>query len=204
MVVSSFRLLDLKYGQVRQSVPDNRLEREIPRREIGWDTRRISDEPVVWNMAEYSKGYYRQLEIPVSMWCRPEGIEYTGSSIQDNVFWAGEVDDLDSNIRSWCRITHVVKMAAEFIRPHINGAVGDAQVAFEIFRRKTGSGVVPGVLTGGWIGQVIVLVYRVDEPRVVMLLFGSGKIVCTGAKEIKDIDLALKEVMKELTDAGLI
>ena len=48
------------------------------------------------------------------------------------------------------------------------------------------------------------LVYRVDKPRVVMLLFGSGKIVCTGAKEIKDIDLALQEVIKELTDAGLI
>ncbi len=48
------------------------------------------------------------------------------------------------------------------------------------------------------------LVYRVDKPKVVMLLFGSGKIVCTGAKEIKDIDLALKEVVKELTDAGLI
>lgn len=48
------------------------------------------------------------------------------------------------------------------------------------------------------------LVYRVDEPRVVMLLFGSGKIVCTGAKVIEDIDIALKQVMKELSDAGLI
>jgi len=48
------------------------------------------------------------------------------------------------------------------------------------------------------------LVYRVEKPRVVMLLFGSGKIVCTGAKEIKDINLALQEVVRELTDAGLI
>lgn len=48
------------------------------------------------------------------------------------------------------------------------------------------------------------LVYRVGKPKVVMLLFGSGKIVCTGAKEIKDIDIALKEIVKELTDAGLI
>lgn len=48
------------------------------------------------------------------------------------------------------------------------------------------------------------LVYRVEKPKVVMLLFGSGKIVCTGAKQISDIDLALKEIVRELTDAGLI
>ncbi len=48
------------------------------------------------------------------------------------------------------------------------------------------------------------LVYRVEKPRVVMLLFGSGKIVCTGAKEKKEIDIALQQVVKELTDAGLI
>lgn len=48
------------------------------------------------------------------------------------------------------------------------------------------------------------LVYRVDKPRVVMLLFGSGKIVCTGAKEVKDVHIALDGMVKELTDAGLI
>jgi len=48
------------------------------------------------------------------------------------------------------------------------------------------------------------LVYRVDHPRVVALLFGSGKIVCTGAREIKDIDIALQEIVNELSDADLI
>ena len=48
------------------------------------------------------------------------------------------------------------------------------------------------------------LVYRVKERNVVMLLFGSGKIVCAGAKEILDIDIALQEVVRELTDAGFI
>ncbi|MBN1391103.1 MAG: TATA-box-binding protein [Candidatus Thermoplasmatota archaeon] len=47
------------------------------------------------------------------------------------------------------------------------------------------------------------LVYRVDHPRVVALLFGSGKIVCTGAREIEDIDIALGEIVKELENAGL-
>ena len=48
------------------------------------------------------------------------------------------------------------------------------------------------------------LVYRVDEPKVVALLFGSGKIVCTGAKEIPDIDRALSQIVTELTDASLL
>ena len=48
------------------------------------------------------------------------------------------------------------------------------------------------------------LVYRVDEPKVVALLFGSGKIVCTGARNIPDIDRALQEIVKELTDASLL
>jgi transcription initiation factor TFIID TATA-box-binding protein len=48
------------------------------------------------------------------------------------------------------------------------------------------------------------LVYRVMEPKVVALLFGSGKIVCTGAREIPDIDRALSQITKELSEAGLL
>ncbi len=48
------------------------------------------------------------------------------------------------------------------------------------------------------------LVYRVEKPKVVALLFGSGKIVCTGAKEIPDIDKALSQIVQELTEAGLL
>ncbi len=48
------------------------------------------------------------------------------------------------------------------------------------------------------------LVYRVAEPKVVALLFGSGKIVCTGARKISDIDKALQQIVKELTEAGLL
>jgi excinuclease UvrABC nuclease subunit len=32
-------------------------------------------------------------------------------------------------------------------------------------------------------------VYRMDEPKVVILLFASGKLVCTGAKREEDIYL---------------
>lgn len=48
------------------------------------------------------------------------------------------------------------------------------------------------------------LVYRVEEPRVVMLLFGSGKVVCTGAKKVEDIEKAIEILKRELTNAGLL
>lgn len=47
------------------------------------------------------------------------------------------------------------------------------------------------------------LVYRLDKPKVVMLIFGSGKVVCTGARKSEDIELAVEQVTKELRDAGL-
>jgi transcription initiation factor TFIID TATA-box-binding protein len=48
------------------------------------------------------------------------------------------------------------------------------------------------------------LVYRIKEPRVAMLLFGSGKIVCTGARKITDVSLAVEKLSQELTSLGLI
>jgi transcription initiation factor TFIID TATA-box-binding protein len=42
------------------------------------------------------------------------------------------------------------------------------------------------------------LVYRMKDPKVAFLLFGSGKIVCTGARNIKDVNLALEKVYKKL------
>ena len=48
------------------------------------------------------------------------------------------------------------------------------------------------------------LVYRLDEPKVVMLLFGSGKLVCTGAKRPQDVEAAVDKVAEELKAAGLL
>jgi len=48
------------------------------------------------------------------------------------------------------------------------------------------------------------LVYRIKEPKVVMLLFGSGKIVCAGARKIEDASLAVDKLSKELTLLGLL
>jgi transcription initiation factor TFIID TATA-box-binding protein len=48
------------------------------------------------------------------------------------------------------------------------------------------------------------LVLRIDDPRVVVLLFGSGKMVCTGARRPRDIERAVAWVTKELQDADLL
>jgi transcription initiation factor TFIID TATA-box-binding protein len=48
------------------------------------------------------------------------------------------------------------------------------------------------------------LVYRLDEPKVVMLLFSSGKVVCTGARTPQDVGAALDRITEELIGAGLL
>jgi transcription initiation factor TFIID TATA-box-binding protein len=46
------------------------------------------------------------------------------------------------------------------------------------------------------------LVYRLDDPKVVLLIFGSGKVVCTGGKTPKDIEAAVEKIKLELQAAG--
>jgi transcription initiation factor TFIID TATA-box-binding protein len=48
------------------------------------------------------------------------------------------------------------------------------------------------------------LVYRLDVPKVVVLLFGSGKLVCTGAKKPEDVEKAVERIMAELRAASLL
>ena len=48
------------------------------------------------------------------------------------------------------------------------------------------------------------LVYRMGEPKVVMLLFTSGKLVCTGAKHEDMVREAVEKLYKILEDYDLI
>ena len=48
------------------------------------------------------------------------------------------------------------------------------------------------------------LVYRLDEPDVVALLFGSGKMVITGAKMHDEAEAALEEIIRRLNELGLL
>ena len=48
------------------------------------------------------------------------------------------------------------------------------------------------------------LIYKLDEPRVVILIFSSGNMVCTGAKREEDIEIAVKKVYENLKNAGVL
>jgi transcription initiation factor TFIID TATA-box-binding protein len=48
------------------------------------------------------------------------------------------------------------------------------------------------------------LIYRMDEPKVVILLFASGKLVCTGAKKEQDVFDAVQKLHKILEEQDLI
>ncbi len=48
------------------------------------------------------------------------------------------------------------------------------------------------------------LVFRMDTPKVVLLLFGSGKVVCTGARKPQDVEEAVEKITIELRAAGQI
>ncbi len=48
------------------------------------------------------------------------------------------------------------------------------------------------------------LIYRMDDPKVVFLLFASGKIVCTGATKEEDVYEAVAKLHKQLKEKELI
>jgi len=48
------------------------------------------------------------------------------------------------------------------------------------------------------------LIYRVDNPKVVFLIFASGKIVCTGATKEEDVYTAVENLHQELEKNNLI
>lgn len=51
--------------------------------------------------------------------------------------------------------------------------------------------------------QFPALIYRITDPKVAFLLFGSGKIICTGAQSIEDIHKALGKLMSSLEAIGI-
>jgi transcription initiation factor TFIID TATA-box-binding protein len=48
------------------------------------------------------------------------------------------------------------------------------------------------------------LVFRLSDPKVVLLLFGSGKVVCTGAKTFDDAKVGVGKTQKELKRLNLM
>jgi transcription initiation factor TFIID TATA-box-binding protein len=48
------------------------------------------------------------------------------------------------------------------------------------------------------------LVYRMDNLGVVLLLFSSGKLVCTGAKKLEDVTTAIDTMKDKLSSMGIL
>jgi len=48
------------------------------------------------------------------------------------------------------------------------------------------------------------LIYRMNQPKVVLLLFASGKFVCTGARKEEQVHEAVNNLHKQLTDLKLL
>jgi transcription initiation factor TFIID TATA-box-binding protein len=47
------------------------------------------------------------------------------------------------------------------------------------------------------------LIYRMQEPRAVFLIFSTGRIVCTGAKNKEAVAKAVEKLYHEIRDAGI-
>jgi len=47
------------------------------------------------------------------------------------------------------------------------------------------------------------LVYRVSDPKAAFLVFTSGKVVCTGAKNVKDVHTVIGNMAKKLNSIGI-
>ena len=48
------------------------------------------------------------------------------------------------------------------------------------------------------------LIYRMDPPKVVLLIFSSGKMVCTGAKHEDEVKIAVEKIYQKLKDLGVL
>ncbi len=48
------------------------------------------------------------------------------------------------------------------------------------------------------------LVFRIKRPKSAILIFSTGKMVCTGAKSDKESKRAIKKVIRELKKSGII
>ena len=52
--------------------------------------------------------------------------------------------------------------------------------------------------------QFPAIIYRMENPRVVFLIFSSGKLVCTGATKEEDVYEAAKIIQRRLEERGFI
>ena len=85
------------------------------------------------------------------------------------------------------RIENIVASTQIFAKRKLNLE----QLAFELENSEYEPESFPG------------LVYRLRDPKAAFLLFGSGKIICTGARKVEDIHTALEKFKVTLEELGV-
>jgi transcription initiation factor TFIID TATA-box-binding protein len=111
---------------------------------------------------------------------------------------AKSVEDSRLAARKYARIIQKLGFNVKFTEFKIQNIVGSCDVGFPIrlegltLAHRKFSSYEPELFPG--------LIYRMLEPKIVLLIFVSGKIVLTGAKEREDINTAFNNIYDILCD----
>ena len=100
--------------------------------------------------------------------------------------------------RKYARIIQKLGYPAKFIDFKIQNIVGSCDVNFPI--RLEGLALAHGVFSSYEPEIFPGLIYKMKVPKVVLLIFVSGKIVITGAKVRQDTYDAFEKIYPVLTD----
>jgi len=52
--------------------------------------------------------------------------------------------------------------------------------------------------------QFPAIIYRMSEPKAVVLIFASGKLVCTGTKKEQEVYIAVNKLLRKLQEQGFV
>jgi len=82
----------------------------------------------------------------------------------------------------------------------VENIIAYAKVADELDIYKI-SEKVPGFMYDPT--EFLGLTLKLEKPNVAILLLPNGKVICTGAKKIEDIEFSIKEVVNKLKSIGI-
>jgi len=109
---------------------------------------------------------------------------------------AKKIEDIESSIK---QVVNRIKSIGVKIKSKINIETQNIVASFDLNKELDLSLISKGLLlenTSYEPDQFPGLIYKMDEMGAILLIFSSGKIVCTGVKNLEDASKAI-EMMKE-------
>jgi transcription initiation factor TFIID TATA-box-binding protein len=82
----------------------------------------------------------------------------------------------------------------------VENIIANAKIADELDIHRIAE-KVPGFMYDPT--EFLGLTLKLDKPNVAILLLPNGKVICTGAKKIEDIEYSLKEVVNKIKSIGV-